>query len=103
MLKPFQKSHNTAFRLLAVLLYGLESGLPYLQLVRREGRYLRLSLRTGVCAYSLRMTIPRLREHLTWLESIGLVQDLEQNERGLIQLTVKLPELGCPENLVTTG
>jgi hypothetical protein len=100
MLKPFQKSHNTAFRLLAVLLYGLETGLPYLQPLGQEGRSLRLSLRSGVCAYSLRMTIPRLKEHLLWLESIGLVSDLKWGEtKGLIELTVKLPEPGCQENL----
>ena len=90
-MKPFQKSHNTAFRLLAVLLYGLESGLPYLTDLGVTGRHRRLRLRTGVCAYSLRMTIPRLREHLEWLQSIGLVEDLRQPDRGQIELTVKLP------------
>lgn len=92
MLKPFQKSHNTAFRLLAVLLYGLESGLPYLVNLGVEGRYRRLRIRTGICAYSMRMTIPRMREHLEWLVSIGLVEDLKQEERGWIELAVKLPE-----------
>ena len=91
MLKPFQKSHNTAFRLLAVLLYGLESGLPYLTDLGTSGRYRRLRLRTGVCAYSMRMTIPRMREHLEWLQSIGLVEDLGQTNRGQIELSVKLP------------
>lgn len=90
-MKPFQKSHNTAFRLLAVLLYGLESGLPYLTDLGVSGRYRKLRLRTGVCAYSLRMTIPRLREHLEWLQSIGLVVDLNQPDKGQIELSVKLP------------
>ena len=94
MLKPFQKSHNTAFRLLTVLLYGLESGLPYLTDLGVEGRYRRLRLRTGVCAYSMRMTIPRMREHLEWLMAIGLIEDLTQTETGLIELKVKLPLQG---------
>jgi hypothetical protein len=94
MLKPFQKSHNTAFRLLTVLLYGLESGLPYLTDLGVEGRYRRLRLRTGVCAYSMRMTIPRMREHLEWLMAIGLIEDLCQTETGLIELKVKLPLQG---------
>lgn len=94
VLKPFQKSHNTAFRLLAVLLYGTESNLPYLTDLGVEGRYRRLRIRTGVCAYSMRMTIPRMREHLEWLESIGLVKDLGQTEKGILELSVKLPETG---------
>ena len=95
MLKPFQKSHNTAFRLLTVLLYGPESHLPYLTDLGVEGRYRRLRIRTGVCAYSMRMTIPRMREHLEWLASIGLVENLEQPEKGIIELSVKLPEVGA--------
>lgn len=91
MLKPFQKSHNTAFRLLTVLLYGLENHLPYLTDLGVEDRYRRLRIRTGACAYSMRMTIPRMREHLTWLQSIGLIGHLEQPETGIIELTVKLP------------
>jgi len=97
MLKPFQKSHNTAFRLLAVLLYGVESGLPYLTDLGVRGRYRHLRLRTGVCAYSMRMTIPRMREHLDWLQSIGLVEDLKQEERGWVELSVKLPLTDTPE------
>lgn len=91
MLKPFQKSHNTAFRLLTVLLYGLESNLPYLTDLGVSGRYRRLRIRTGICAYSLRMTIPRMREHLEWLASIGLIDDLRQSDRGVLELSVKLP------------
>ena len=91
MLKPFQKSHNTAFRLLTVLLYGVESGLPYLTDLGVTGRYRHLRLRTGVCAYSMRMTIPRMREHLEWLAAAGLIDELAQTETGLIELKVKLP------------
>jgi hypothetical protein len=92
MLKPFQKSHNTAFRLLTVLLYGPEAKLPYLTLLKREGRRQLVSLRTGVTAKSLRMTIPRLKEHLAWLVSIGLILSFEQTAKGLIVVTLLLPE-----------
>lgn len=91
-MKPFQKSHNTAFRLLTILLYGHETNLPYLTRLGVEGRWLRLELRSGACAYSMRMTIPRFKEHLSWLESIGLVSDLAYPQKGLVTLTVKLPE-----------
>lgn len=92
MMKPFQKSHNTAFRLLTVLLYGTEARLPYLTLVSREGRQLVVSLRTGVTSRSMRMTIPRLKEHLSWLESIGLIQSYTQTARGIIVVQLLLPE-----------
>jgi hypothetical protein len=91
MLKPFQKSHNTAFRLLAVLLYGTETGLPYLSSRGKAGRYHHLTLRTGAASSSLRMTIPRMREHLQWLADIGLVEDIVYPSRGLATLSVKLP------------
>lgn len=92
MLRPFQKSHNTAFRLFTALLYGLELGSPYLDSRGRTGRYQHLALRTGPCAYSMRMTIPRMREHLEWLQACGLLSDVEQVDKGLIHLTLKLPE-----------
>lgn len=95
-MRPFAKSHNTAFRLLTVLLYGLESNLPYLTDLGQAGRHRRLALRSGACAYSMRMTIPRMREHLEWLSEIGLVYDLVY-EKGQIQLSVKLP-IGAPSN-----
>jgi len=91
VIKPFQKSHNTAFRLLAVLLYGTETGLPYLSSRGRDGRYLHLALRTGAASYSLRMTIPRMKEHLQWLTEIGLVENVCYPARGLTTLSVKLP------------
>lgn len=91
MIKPFQKSHNTAFRLLAVLLYGTETGLPYLSSRGKEGRYHHLTIRTGAASYALRMTIPRMREHLQWLSEIGLVQNVSYPARGLTTLSVKLP------------
>lgn len=92
MLKPFQKSHNTAFRLFTALLYGLESNLPYLSLLGQEGRQRRLSVRSTACAYSMRMTLPRFKEHLAWLEQIGLLSDQDWTERGTVKLTIKLPE-----------
>lgn len=92
MLKPFQKSHNTAFRLFVALLYGLESNLPYLTPLEQTGRYRRLSIRSAACAYSMRMTIPRFKEHLAWLEQIGLISDQHWPERGRVDLTIKLPE-----------
>lgn len=73
------------------LLYGLETGLPYLSNLGLKGRYRRLSVRSGACAYSMRMTVPRFKEHLAWLVSCGLVEDVEWQERGLVHLTVKLP------------
>lgn len=91
MLRPFQKSHNTAFRLLTVLQYGIESGKPFLEQLWVDGRYLRLRLRSGSAAYSMRMTIPRMREHLEWLEAIGLLSDLSRPSEGVIELTLKLP------------
>jgi hypothetical protein len=97
VLRPFQKSHNTAFRLLTVLLYGVESGKPFLQQLWAEGRHVRLRLRSGATAYSMRMTIPRMREHLEWLEAIGLLSDLSRPGEGIIELTVKLPIPERPE------
>lgn len=90
MIKPFQKSHNTAFRLFTVLLYGLESNLPYLEYLGTAGRYRRLRLRPAPCSYSMRMTVHRMKEHLTWLQDIGLIGELNIAP-GLIELTVKLP------------
>jgi hypothetical protein len=101
LIKPFQKSHNTAFRLLTVLLYGPETGMSYLTDLGTSGRYRRLQLRTGACAYSMRMTIPRLKEHLAWLQEISLIGEYTVIDRGLIELTVKLPlteNLECHEN-----
>lgn len=92
MMKPFQKSHNTAFRLLTVLLYGPEAKLPYLTLISREGRKLSLSLRTGITAKSMRMTIPRLKQHLAWLQGIGLIAEFKQTGKGLIVVDLILPE-----------
>jgi hypothetical protein len=91
VIRPFQKSHNTAFRLLAVLLYGTETGLPYLSSLGQEGRYHHLSLRTGPASSSLRMTVPRMKEHLQWLADIGLVENVSYPARNLATLSVKLP------------
>ena len=91
MMRPFQKSHNTAFRLLAVLLYGTEGTTPYRTLVSRTETSLLLAIRTGAAARALKMTIPRLREHLAWLQAIGLLSEVEQTERGLINVTLILP------------
>jgi hypothetical protein len=38
------------------------------------------------------MTIPRFKEHLAWLEQIGLISDQHWPERGRVDLTIKLPE-----------
>lgn len=92
MMKPYQKSHNTAFRLLTVLLYGPEAKLPYLRLVSRANRKLVVELRTGITAKSLRMTIPRLKQHLAWLQSINLITSFEQTARGLILVELVLPD-----------
>lgn len=92
MLKPFQKSHNTAFRLLSVLLYGPEAQLPYLRLIYRSEDVQILELRSGPASLKLNMTIPRLKEHLLWLESIGLVYSVYQPQRGLLRVSVKLPK-----------
>ena len=92
MLKPFAKSHNTACRLLAVLLYGPESGLAYLTLLNRTDRRQTLSIRTGAAAYSMRMTIPRFKEHLDWLHSIGLIENWTKPQKGEVLVTVLLPE-----------
>ncbi len=91
MMKPFQKSHNTAFRLFTVLLYGLESGLPYLEYLGQEGRYRRLRLRPAPCSYSMRMTVHRMKQHLAWLQEIGLIDQLELSP-GRIELSIKLPD-----------
>lgn len=90
MIKPYSKARNTAFRLLSVLLYGIETGLPFIELKGKEGRYVNLRIYSTPCAYSQSMTIARMREHILWLEEIGLVDNIEVN-RGYIDLTVKYP------------
>lgn len=91
-IKPYSKARNTAFRLLSVLLYGHESGLPYIELKSVNGRYVDLRIYSTPCAYSQAMTIWRMKEHLAWLEEIGLISDLNIN-KGYIDLTVKYPNV----------
>jgi len=89
-IKPYSKARNTAFRLLSVLLYGIESGLPYIHFLNKEGRYVKVRIYSTPCAYSQSMTIWRMKEHIQWLEEIGLISDVDVN-RGYIDLTVKHP------------
>lgn len=89
-IKPYSKARNTAFRLLSVLLYGIESGLPFIHLKGKKGRMVSLRIYSTPCAYSQSMTIWRMKEHIAWLEEIGLVEDVKIN-KGYIDLAVKYP------------
>lgn len=44
------------------------------------------------CAYSQSMTIWRMKQHIEWLEEIGLVSDVDIN-RGYIDISVKFPHM----------
>jgi hypothetical protein len=91
-IKPYSKARNTAFRILSVLLYGIESGLPYIKLINDEGRWKRIRIISTPCAYSQSMTIWRMKQHIEWLEEIGLVENISFN-KGYIDVSVKFPHV----------
>lgn len=44
------------------------------------------------CAYSQSMTIWRMKQHIQWLEEIGLVENIDIN-KGYIDVSVKFPHI----------
>ena len=91
-LKPYSKSRNTAFRVLVTLLYGVESGLPYLTFLSREERHVRIHIKSHFAAKAMNITIWRMKQHLEWLEQIGIISNIDVKP-GNISLTVLLPEM----------